>query len=132
MPKPSEAAHSGNRAAAFDNHATETQNHVSRLEQVFSLLVEEPKAVECSQLKGIAQEGEEIIDETEANTAQRNVGLIFAGQKAEHYEIATYGSLLQFAKDMGQTDIADLLLQTLTEGRVAKDKLPELATSGIN
>jgi ferritin-like metal-binding protein YciE len=100
------------------------------LSKLFPLLVEEPKAVECSPLKGIAQEGEKIIVET--NTAQRNVGLTFAGQKAEHYEIATYRSVLQFAKDMGQTDIDDLLLQTLTAGKVAKDKLPELATGGIN
>jgi ferritin-like metal-binding protein YciE len=132
LPKLSEAAHSADLAAAFDSHLTETENHVSRLEQVFSLLGEEPKAVECPALKGIAKEGEEIIDETEDNTAQRDVGLIFAGQKAEHYEIATYGSLKQLANDMGQTEIADLLNQTLTEEKAANDKLTELATSGIN
>ncbi|HTI91403.1 MAG TPA: DUF892 family protein, partial [Puia sp.] len=88
--------------------------------------------VECPALKGIAQEGEDIIDETEDNTAQRDVGLIFAGQKAEHYEIATYGSLLQLAKDMGQNEIADLLEQTLNEEKNANEKLTELATSGIN
>jgi ferritin-like metal-binding protein YciE len=132
LPKLSEAAHSGDLAAAFDSHLTETENHVSRLEQVFSILGEEPKAVECPALKGIAEEGEEIIDETEENTAQRDVGLIFAGQKAEHYEIATYGSLMQLAKDLGQTEIADLLNQTLTEEKAANDKLTQLATSGIN
>ena len=99
---------------------------------MFSLLGEEAKAVECPALKGIAEEGEEIIDETDENTAQRDVGLIFAGQKAEHYEIATYGSLLQLAKDMGQTKIADLLNQTLVEEKAADEKLTELATSGIN
>jgi ferritin-like metal-binding protein YciE len=132
LPKLSEAAHSEDLAAAFDSHLTETEGHVSRLEQVFSLLGEEAKAVECPALKGIAEEGEEIIDETEENTAQRDVGLIFAGQKAEHYEIATYGSLLQLAKDMGQSEIADLLGQTLAEEKAANDKLTELATSGIN
>jgi ferritin-like metal-binding protein YciE len=132
LPKLSEAAHSADLAAAFDSHLTETEGHVTRLEQVFSLLGEEAKAVECPALKGIAEEGEEIIDETEDNTAQRDVGLIFAGQKAEHYEIATYGSLLQLAKDMGQSEIADLLGQTLAEEKAANDKLTELATSGIN
>ena len=132
LPKLSEAAHSEDLAAAFDSHLTETEGHVTRLEQVFSLLGEEAKAVECPALKGIAEEGEEIIDETEENTAQRDVGLIFAGQKAEHYEIATYGSLLQLAKDMGQSEIADLLGQTLAEEKAANDKLTELATSGIN
>jgi ferritin-like metal-binding protein YciE len=132
LPKLSEAATHDELRAAFDSHLMETENHVSRLEQVFSLLGEEAKAVECPALKGIAEEGEEIIDETEDNTAQRDVGLIFAGQKAEHYEIATYGSLLQLAKDMGQSEIADLLGQTLAEEYAANDKLTELATNGIN
>ena len=132
LPKLSEAAHSDELRAAFDSHLIETEGHVSRLEQVFSLLGEEPKAVECPALKGIAEEGEEIIDETEDNTAQRDVGLIFAGQKAEHYEIATYGGLMQLATDMDQPEIADLLGQTLTEEKAANDKLTELATSGIN
>src|ERR1700744_4254659 len=123
LPKLSAAAHSDELRAAFDSHLTETEGHVSRLEQVFSLLNEEGKAVECPALKGIVEEGEEIIDETEDNTAQRDVGLIFAGQKAEHYEIATYGSLVQLAKDMGQSEIADLLGQTLAEEHAANDKL---------
>src|ERR1700744_4579982 len=130
LPKLSEAAHSDDLRASFDSHVTETENHVSRLEQVFSLLGEEPKAVECPALKGIAEEGEDIIDETEDNTAQRDVGLIFAGQKAEHYEIPTYGSLLQLARDMNQSDIADLLEQTLGEEKKADEKLSELATNG--
>jgi ferritin-like metal-binding protein YciE len=132
LPKLSEAAHSDDLRAAFDSHLTETKNHVSRLEQVFSILGEEPKAVECPALKGIAEEGEEIIDETEDDTAQRDVGLIFAGQKAEHYEIATYGALIQLAKDMGQDQIAGLLAQTLSEEKIADEKLTELATNGIN
>ena len=132
LPKLSEAARSPELKAAFENHLAETENHVTRLEQVFSLLGEEPKAVECPALKGIAEEGEDIIDETDDDTAQRDVGLIFAGQKAEHYEIATYGALLQLAKDMGQSKVADLLTQTLDEEKKADMKLTELATSGIN
>lgn len=132
LPKLSEAAHSSELKAAFDNHLAETENHVTRLEQVFSLLGENAKAVECPALKGIAEEGEEIIDETDDDTAQRDVGLIFAGQKAEHYEIATYGALVQLAKDMGQSEVANLLTQTLEEEKKADMKLTELATSGIN
>jgi len=132
LPKLAEAAHSEELRAAFESHLTETENHVSRAEQVFSLLGEEPKAKECPALKGIAEEGEEIIDETDEGTAQRDVGLIFAGQKAEHYEIATYGSLVQLARDIGREDIAGLLEQTLQEERNADLKLTSLATSGIN
>ncbi len=132
LPKLSDAAHSDELRAAFDSHLTETEGHVSRLEQVFDLLGEKAEAKECPALKGIAEEGEEIIDETENSTAQRDVGLIFAGQKAEHYEIATYGALLQLAKEMGQSEIADLLSQTLAEEKKADEKLTELATSGIN
>src|ERR1700722_13738917 len=132
LPKLSEAAHSEDLAAAFDSHLTETEGHVTRLEQVFSLLGEEAKAVECPALKGIAEEGEEIIDETEDNTAQRDVGLIFAGQKAEHYEIATYGALIQLAKDMGENEVAQLLHETLKEEKAADQKLTQLAQSGIN
>jgi ferritin-like metal-binding protein YciE len=132
LPKLAEAAHSDELREAFESHLTETEGHVSRLEQVFELLGEEAKATECPALKGIAEEGEEIIDDTDEGTAQRDVGLIFAGQKAEHYEIATYGALVQLAKDMGQDQIADLLTQTLSEEKKADEKLTELATNGIN
>jgi ferritin-like metal-binding protein YciE len=132
LPKLAKAANDAELKAAFESHLAETQNHVGRVENVFSMLGEEPKAVECPALKGIAEEGEDIIDETEAGTAQRDVGLIFAGQKAEHYEIATYGSLVQLARDMGQIRIAELLTQTLDEEKKADDKLTDLATNGIN
>jgi ferritin-like metal-binding protein YciE len=132
LPKLAEASHSGDLRAAFESHLIETEGHVSRVEQVFELLGEQPEAKECPALKGIAEEGEEIIDETEEGSSQRDVGLIFAGQKAEHYEIATYGALVQLAKDMGQEQIADLLGQTLAEEKKADEKLTELATNGIN
>lgn len=132
LPKLAEAAHSDELRAAFESHLTETEGHVSRLEQVFELLGEKAEATECPALKGIAKEGEEIIDETEEGSAQRDVGLIFAGQKAEHYEIATYGALVQLARDMNQEQIAGLLGQTLSEEKKADEKLTELATNGIN
>jgi len=91
LPKMEEAASSGGLKQAFNSHLQETKNHVSRLEKVFDLIGEPADAKKCHAMAGIVDEGEEIIDETEENTAQRDVGLIFAGQKAEHYEIATYG-----------------------------------------
>jgi ferritin-like metal-binding protein YciE len=132
LPKLADAAHSDELRAAFESHLLETNNHVSRVEQVFSILGEDQKATECPAMKGIVEEGEDIIDETEDSTAQRDVGLIFAGQKAEHYEIATYGALVQLASDMGQKEIADLLAQTLKEEKAADEKLTSLATAGIN
>lgn len=132
LPKLSEASRSPELRQAFENHLNETRNHVSRIEKAFSLMEEEAEATECPALKGIAEEGEDIIDETDAGTAQRDVGLIFAGQKAEHYEIATYGALIQLAKDMGETEVATLLQDTLKEEKAADQKLTQLAVSGIN
>jgi ferritin-like metal-binding protein YciE len=132
LPKLSEASRSPELRKAFDSHLTETKNHITRLEKAFSLMKEKAEAKECPAIKGIAEEGEEIIDETADHTAQRDVGLIFAGQKAEHYEIATYGSLIQLAKDMGEMEVANLLQETLKEEKAADQKLTALAQSGIN
>ncbi len=89
LPKMEEAATSNELKHAFNSHLQETKNHVSRLEKVFDLIGEPADAKKCHAIAGIVEEGEDIIDETEVNTAQRDVGLIFAGQKVEHYEIAT-------------------------------------------
>jgi ferritin-like metal-binding protein YciE len=132
LPKLSEAAHSEELRNAFDMHLKETENHVTRIEQAFSLMQEKSDATECPAMKGIVEEGEDIIDETEDKTAQRDVGLIFAGQKAEHYEIATYGALIELAREMGQMQVADLFTQTLGEEKNADQKLTDLAVSGIN
>ena len=132
LPKLAEAAHSDELRNAFDMHLKETENHVARIEQAFSLMQEKTDATECPAMKGIVEEGEDIIDETEDKTAQRDVGLIFAGQKAEHYEIATYGSMIALAREMGQMQVAGLLTETLEEEKKADQKLTQLAVSGIN
>ena len=132
LPKMAEAAHSGELRDAFNSHLEETKNHVTRIEKAFSMMKEKSSATECPAMKGITEEGEEIIDETEDDTAQRDVGLIFAGQKAEHYEIATYGGLIQLARTMGQADVADLLAQTLTEEKNADQKLTMIAERNSN
>jgi ferritin-like metal-binding protein YciE len=132
LPKLAEAAHSTELKDAFNSHLEETKNHVSRIEKAFQMMNEKSSATECPAMKGITEEGEEIIDETDDDSAQRDVGLIFAGQKAEHYEIATYGGLIQLAKTMGQGDIAELLGQTLTEEKHADEKLTQIAESNSN
>lgn len=132
LPKLEEAATSSELKKAFADHLLETKNHVTRLENVFDLMGEEAKAKKCPAMAGIAEEGEEIIDETDENSAQRDVGLIFAAQKAEHYEIATYGGLTQLAKTMGHTEAANILAQTLQEEKKADDLLTQIAERNAN
>jgi ferritin-like metal-binding protein YciE len=132
LPKLEEAATSQQLKKAFASHLQETENHVSRIENVFEIIGEEPKAVKCHAMAGIIDEGEDIIDETDTGTAQRDVGLVFAGQKAEHYEIATYGGLIQLAKTLGYNDAAEVLGETLAEEKAADAKLTQIAETDVN
>jgi ferritin-like metal-binding protein YciE len=132
LPKLQDAATSAELKDAFGNHLTQTQNHVTRLEQVFGLIGEDVDTTKCAAMAGIVDEGEDIIDETEEGTAQQDVGLIFAGQKAEHYEIATYGGMVTLAKTLGYNDAADLLSQTLEEEKEADNLLTQIAENNIN
>ena len=132
LPKMQEAATSAERKEAFANHLAQTETHVSRLEQVFGIIGEEVDTTKCAAMAGIVDEGADIIDETEEGTAQRDVGLIFAGQKAEHYEIASYGGMITLAKTLGYNDAAELLGQTLEEEKQADSLLTRIAESSIN
>lgn len=132
LPKLEEAATTQELKEAFSNHLDETRQHVSRLEEVFNIVGEEANATKCPAMAGIADEGADIIDETDDGTAQRDVGLIFAGQKAEHYEIATYGGLVQLAKTLGYNDAANLLHQTLSEEKRADELLTRIAQTNVN
>lgn len=127
-----EAATSQQLKDAFATHCNETQNHVSRLEQIFGMIGEEVDSSKCPAMAGIVDEGEDIIDDTEEGSAQRDVGLIFAGQKAEHYEIATYGGMVTLAKTLGYDDAANLLSQTLSEEKQADELLTSIAENDIN
>ena len=127
LPKMQQAATSKELAKAIGDHLAVTQTHVARLEQVFELLGKKPMAKKCEAMAGITKEGESILEETEAGTATRDVGIIMAAQKAEHYEIATYGSLVQLATNLGLTDVADLLSQTLAEEKDADETLTAIA-----
>jgi len=132
LPKLSEAATAPELKDAFTNHLQETRQHVERLEQVFAIAGEETDSVKCPAMAGIVDEGSDIIDETDDDTAQRDVGLIFAGQKAEHYEIATYGGMVELAKTLGYEDAASLLKQTLEEEKNADDLLTRIAQQSVN
>lgn len=132
LPKLEEAASSNELKQAFNSHLQETKNHVSRLEKIFDMIGEPAQAKKCHAMAGITEEGEDIIDETEEHTAQRDTGLIFAGQKAEHYEIASYGGLVQLAKTLGYTDAAEVLGVTLAEEKKADSTLTRIAEGGIN
>ncbi|NCD68362.1 YciE/YciF ferroxidase family protein [Mucilaginibacter agri] len=132
LPKMQNSASSKALVSAIEHHLEETKIHVSRLEQVFGLLGEQVKAQKCDAMEGLAKEGEGIIESTEPDTATRDVGIILASQKVEHYEIATYGGLTQLAKTLGLDEVAELLYQTLTEEKAADQKLTEVAEGDIN
>lgn len=132
LPKLSEAATTEELKTAFNGHLIQTETHVSRLEEIFLLIGEQAEAVKCPAMAGIVDEGEDIIDETEEGTAQRDVGLIFAGQKAEHYEIASYSAMIKLAETLGYPDVASLLNQTLEEEKKADDMLSSIAVNGVN
>ena len=132
LPKMKKAATSPELKEAFETHLQQTQVHVSRLEEVFGLLDEKVQAKKCDAMEGLVQEGESIIEDTDEGTATRDVGLILAAQKVEHYEIATYGGLAQLAKTLGREDIKNILGQTLSEEKETDQLLTDIAESNIN
>ncbi|MBS1524911.1 MAG: ferritin-like domain-containing protein [Bacteroidetes bacterium] len=132
LPKMQEAATTQKLKDAFGNHLTQTEEHVNRLERVFGMVGEDVDSTKCPAMAGIVDEGEDIIDDTDDGTAQRDVGLIFAGQKAEHYEIATYGGLITLAQVLGHEDAATILQQTLGEEKEADHLLTQIAEHDIN
>ena len=132
LPKMQKAATSAELKNAFGDHLEATKQHVSRLEEVFSILGEKPQAKKCDAMEGITKEGESIIEETEEGTSTRDVGLILAGQKVEHYEISTYGGLAQLARTLSHDDVASILEKTLSEEKEADELLTAVAENGIN
>ena len=132
LPKLVEAATSQQLKQAFSDHLIQTKGHVSRLQEVFAMIGEEANAVKCRAMAGIVDESEDIIDETDSGSSQRDVGLIFAGQKAEHYEIATYGGLVQVAETLGYEEAAVILKQTLEEEKNTDALLTEIAKNDAN
>jgi Uncharacterized protein conserved in bacteria len=132
LPKMQKAASSPELANAFAEHLEVTKTHVERLEQVFASVGETPKAKKCDAMDGLVEEGKGIIEDTDAGTATRDVGLILAAQKIEHYEIATYGGLAQLAKTLGLDEAKEILGQTLSEEKEADETLTGIAENDIN
>ncbi|HZQ46450.1 MAG TPA: ferritin-like domain-containing protein [Verrucomicrobiae bacterium] len=131
LPEMAENAVAGELKDAFNEHLEQTKNHVNRLEQVFRALGQEPKGKSCKGLEGIIDEGEMIAKEFEGNSAL-DAALISAGQKAEHYEITSYGGLCTWAKELGRDQIVPLLKQNLSEEKEADAKLTKLAKESLN
>lgn len=132
LPKMAKAATSEKLRNAIENHLSETKNHVMRLEQAFESIDEKAIAVKCEAMAGLIAEGEEIIKDTEDGSITRDVGIISAAQKVEHYEIATYGTLKNLATVLGYDEAAELLDATLQEEKNADNLLTEIAENNIN
>lgn len=132
LPKMQKAATTEELKSAIDDHLAQTEEHVSRLEQVFEIIGKKAQAKKCEAMDGIIKEGSSIVEETEDGSMTRDVGIIMAAQKVEHYEIATYGGLVQLAKTMGIDDAADILQQTLEEEKQTDAGLSEIAENNIN
>jgi ferritin-like metal-binding protein YciE len=126
LPKLVKAATSSDLRSAFEHHLKETEGHVQRLEQIFEILGESPKGKTCDGMKGVLEEGSEAVKETEEGDV-RDVGMISAAQRVEHYEMAGYGAVRSYAERLGQTKIAQLLQATLDEEKAADKKLTEIA-----
>ncbi len=131
LPKLAKAATSPVLRDAFQSHLEETQGHVERLEQVMEGLGEKVRGKHCDGIEGIIEEGKAVMEE-EFDEITMDACLIAAGQRAEHYEIAAYGTLVAWAKAMGHDDAAELLQETLDEEKAADEKLTALAEAGIN
>jgi ferritin-like metal-binding protein YciE len=131
LPKMAKAASSEELKEAFEQHLEQTKGHVKRLEQVFAGLDEKPKGKTCRAMKGLIEEGSEILEEDGENSV-RDAGIIVAAQKVEHYEIAGYGSVRTFAHLLGQNKAAELLQATLDEESETNELLNRLAESVIN
>ena len=132
LPKMQKAATNQELQDAFAEHCDQTKEQVSRLEQVFEIIGEKAAAQKCEAMEGLTKEGETIIADTEDGTSTRDVGLIMAAQKVEHYEIATYGSLVQLANTLMLDEVVDLLKTTLDEEKQTDKRLTELAENKVN
>ena len=132
MPKLAKAATSEQLRSAYQQHITETEGQVERLNQVFELMGMGPRAKKCEAMDGLVKEAHSAIEDTDKGTATRDAALIISSQKAEHYEIASYGSLMALAKVMGENEVAQLMKQTLEEEKRTDEILSQLAESTIN
>jgi ferritin-like metal-binding protein YciE len=131
LPKMAKKATAEDLSAAFEAHLEETRGHVDKLEQVFGTLDEKVRGKHCDGIAGIIEEGKSVMEE-DFDAETMDACLIAGGQRAEHYEMAAYGTLIAWAQVMGHTEAADLLEEILEEEKAADQKLSALAEGGIN
>jgi len=131
LPKLAKAAQTQELKAAFEEHWEQTQNHVNRLETIFKSLDERPGGETCEAMQGLVSEGDDFL-KADGEDAVRDAALIMSAQKVEHYEVASYGSLREFAHLLNREDDVDLLQQTLDEEKAADKRLNEIAEQVVN
>ncbi|PVD52396.1 hypothetical protein DC498_09825 [Terrimonas sp.] len=131
LPGMQKNASSENLKSAIGDHLKETRGHVSRIEEVFKSIGKKAVAAKCDAMDGLLKEGKDILKETQPG-AVRDAGIIAASQKVEHYEIATYGTLATFARQLGHKEAVQLLNETLKEEKNCDSLLSKLAISEIN
>jgi ferritin-like metal-binding protein YciE len=131
LPKMAKAAHSDKLRAAFEKHEGETEGHVERLEQVFQLIDKPARSKTCDAIQGILDEGKEIMEEYKGTDAL-DAGMLAAAQAVEHYEISRYGTLKQWAQQLGMKDAVQLLDATLQEEKKTDETLTSLAEATVN
>ena len=131
LPKMAKAASSDKLRQAIELHKEQTDGQIERLEQVFESLDERKRGKRCEAMEGLIEEAQEIMEEVKSPEV-RDVALIAAAQKVEHYEIASYGTLRALAEAMGHDDAEKLLAQTLEEEKETDQKLNQLALSEVN
>jgi ferritin-like metal-binding protein YciE len=131
LPKLAKGSENDELRDAFESHLEETEGQVTRLERVFELLDEKPRGKHCAGIAGIIEEGSEHLQEDLEGSVMDAV-LIASGQRAEHYEIAAYGTAIAWAEALGLKEVVTVLNETLEEEKAADEKLSALAESGIN
>jgi len=131
LPKIAKATNSNELKSAIENHLEETKNHASRLEEAFKELGHRPVQVTCKAMKGLIEEGEEVVHKAD-KCAARDAGIIGAAQRVEHYEIAAYGTAHSHASLLGYNRVEELLQETLDEEKKANQKLNDIAEDSVN
>ena len=131
LPKMAKAAESPQLKQAFEHHLEETEEQVTRLEQVFKLIDKTPRGEKCPAILGLVEEGKEVMEKAEDGDTM-DAGLLAGAQAVEHYEISRYGTMIAWAKQLGLRDAVPLLQETLKEEKAADAKLNDLAMSSVN
>src|SRR5689334_6626980 len=131
IPKMIKNATSAELIEALETHLTETEEQVKRVEQVFEIIGSKATAKKCEAMEGLIKEAEQLMEENEEGV-MRDAAIILAGQKVEHYEIASYGTLRTFAETLGLNDAAAILEETLEEEKNADEALTEVAVTAVN